>query len=75
MDESTTHEIPQLNSDENEVLSAPFTEQEVYDSIVQMKQNKAPGPDRFPVEFYKKLRHVIKGDLLPMFQDLFNGHL
>ena len=25
LDESITHDIPQLNTDENEVLSAPFT--------------------------------------------------
>ena len=75
LDESTTWDIPQLSSDENEVLSAPFTEKEVFDAITQMKQNKAPGPDGFPAEFYKKCWHIIKGDLLPMFHDLFNGEL
>ena len=40
-----------------------------------MKNNKAPGPDGFPAEFYKKCWHVIKGDLLPMFHDLFSGQL
>ena len=40
-----------------------------------MKNNKAPGPDGFPAEFYKKWWHIIKGDLLPMFHDLFAGHL
>ena len=40
-----------------------------------MKNNKAPGPDGFPAEFYKKCWHIIKGDLLPMFHDLFSGQL
>lgn len=40
-----------------------------------MKNNKAPRPDGFPTEFYKRCWHIIKGDLLPMFQDLFNGQL
>src|SRR5215216_2348583 len=40
-----------------------------------MKNNKAPGPDGFPAEFYKKCCHITKGDLLPMFHDLFSGHL
>jgi len=38
-----------------------------------MKNNKAPGPDGFPAEFYKKCWHIIKRDLLPMFHDLFSG--
>ena len=40
-----------------------------------MKNNKAPGPDGFPTEFYKKCWHIIKGELLPMFNDLFSGQL
>ena len=68
-------DIPQLNLEENEVLSAPFTEKEVFDAITQMKHNKAPGPDGFPVEFYQKCCHIIKNDLMPMFHDLFEGHL
>ena len=75
LDETNVQDIPQLNEQENEVLSARFTEQEVYDAIVQMKHNKAPGPDGFPAEFYKKCWHVIKGDLMAMFHDLFNGRL
>ena len=44
-------------------------------AISQMKPNKAPGPDGFPAEFYKKCWHIIKNDLMPMFHDIFNGHL
>ena len=40
-----------------------------------MKNNKAPGPDGCPTEFYKKCWHIIKGDLLPMFHDLFSRQL
>ena len=68
-------DIPQLNLEENEVLSAPFTEKEVFDAITQMKHKKAPVPDGFPAEFYQKCWHIIKRDLMPMFQDLFEGHL
>ena len=57
------------------ILSAPFTKKEVLDAISQMKPNKAPGPDGFPAEFYKKCWHIIKDDLMPMFQDFFSGHL
>jgi hypothetical protein len=75
LDESRVEDIPQLVTDENEILSAPFSEKEVFEAISQMKNNKAPGPDCFPAEFYKRCWHIIKGDLLPMFHDLFSRHL
>ena len=75
LDESRTEDVPQLSAADNDILVAPFSEKEVFDAIAQMKNNKAPGPDGFPVEFYKKCWHIIKGDLLPMFHDLFSGQL
>ena len=75
LDESRNEDIPQLASDENDILTDPFSEKEVFEAIAQMKSNSAPGPDRFPVEFYKRCWHIIKGDLLPMFHDLFAGQL
>ena len=51
LDELVVGDIPQLRSDENGILSAPFTEKDVFDAISQMKPNKAPGPDGFPPEF------------------------
>ena len=71
--ESRIEDVPQLTVDDNDILVAPFSEKEVFEAIVQMKNNKAPGPDGFPAEFYKKCWHIIKGDLLPMFHDLFSG--
>ena len=53
LDESMVDNIPQLWDDENEVLTAPFSE-EVFEAIAQMKNDKAPGPDGFRAEFYKK---------------------
>ena len=69
LDEHVVEDIPQLQSEENEILSAPFTEKEVFEVIAQMKPNKAPGPDGFPAEFYRKCWHIIKDDLMPMFHD------
>ena len=54
LDESRVEDVPQLQTEENEILTAPFTEKEVYEAIAQMNNNKAPGPDGFPAEFYKK---------------------
>jgi hypothetical protein len=48
--ENATHDIPQISQVENEILTAPFTEEEVFEEISQMELNKAPGPDGFPAE-------------------------
>ena len=75
LDESRIEDVPQLIVVKNDILAAPFSEKEVFEAISQMKNNKAPGPDGFPAEFYKKCWHIIKGDLLPLFHDLFPGQL
>ncbi|WVZ92292.1 LOW QUALITY PROTEIN: hypothetical protein U9M48_038369, partial [Paspalum notatum var. saurae] len=46
-------DIPQVSPQENDLLSAPFTVEEVRAAIFQMEHNKAPGPDGFPPEFYQ----------------------
>jgi mannosylglycoprotein endo-beta-mannosidase len=53
LDETLRHDIPQVSAEENEVLVAPFSEEEVTSAIFDMKHNKAPGPDGFPIEFYQ----------------------
>ena len=73
--ESRIEYVPQLAAGENDILTAPFSEKEVFEAISQMKNNKAPRPDGFPAEFYKKCWHIIKGDLLSLFNDLFSGQL
>lgn len=75
MDEHQVADIPQVGETDNEILSAPFSEKEVFDAIGHMKNGKAPGPDGFLAEFYKKCWHIIKTDLMSMFHDLFCGHL
>jgi mannosylglycoprotein endo-beta-mannosidase len=73
--ESDKADIPQLSIEENNILTADFTEKEVHDAIMQMEKNKAPGPDGFPAEFYQKFWEVIKGDLMRMFEDFHKGDL
>jgi hypothetical protein len=46
-------DIPQVSPEENEILIADFTENEVREAIFQMEHNKAPGSDGFPAEFYQ----------------------
>jgi hypothetical protein len=54
LDESRVDDIPQVSPQENAVLSAPFTEEEIRKSVFQMEHNKALGPDGFPAELYQK---------------------
>jgi hypothetical protein len=67
MSEEVTHDIPQLSEEENIILTAPFTKEEVFEAISKMEHNKAPGPDGFPAEFYQKFWEVIKFDMMKMF--------
>ena len=52
MDETLRHDIPQVSEEENEMLIAPFSKEEVKLAIFDMEHNKAPGPDGFPADFY-----------------------
>ena len=60
MDESRTGDIPQVTDQENERLTADFTEKEVRGAIFQMKHNKALEPDGFPAEFNQVFWSLIK---------------
>jgi hypothetical protein len=68
-------DIPQISSVENEILTALFSEEEVFEAISQMELNKVPGPDGFPAEFYQKFWEVIKKDLMALFNQFSEGYL
>ena len=75
MDESRTDDIPQVSDEENSLLSAPYSEDEVKKAVFQMEHNKAPGPDGFPAEFYQNFWDIIRSDLLDLFSFLHAGQL
>jgi hypothetical protein len=74
-DANRIDDIPQVTEAENDHLIAPFSEEEVREAIFDMETNKAPGPDGIPAEFYQKFWHVIKHDLLTMFNEFHAGEL
>lgn len=43
----------QINQHENELLTKPFSLEELDAAMKEMKNNTAPGPDGFSVEFFK----------------------
>jgi hypothetical protein len=75
MREDMVEDVPQLSPNENDILTAVFTEEEVFEAISQMEHNKAPGPDGFPAEFYKQFWETIKHDLMNLFMLLHQGDL
>jgi hypothetical protein len=40
-----------------------------------MKYNKAPGPEEFSAEFYQVFWEIIKGDLVSLFKEFYEGRL
>ena len=75
LDESRTDDIPQVLVEENCLLSAPYTKEEIRKSVFQIEHNKVPGPDGFPAEFYQNFWDVVKPDLLDWFSCLYSGQL
>jgi hypothetical protein len=67
MVEDQVADIPQVSNEENAILVASFTDEEVFNAISGMEHNKSPGPDGFPTEVYQTFWEVIKTDLLAMF--------
>jgi hypothetical protein len=67
-----SHQIQQAD---NEFLTRPFTLEELDATIKEIKNNTAPGPDGFSVEFFKAFWPWIKGDIKEMLDCLHTGHL
>ena len=53
-----------INSQDLAVLDFPFSEEEVWKTILQLPSDKAPGPDGFTGHFYKSCWPVIKEDIM-----------
>lgn len=45
--------LPQLSKEHAQALDKPLTQTEFHKALTQMPNNKAPGPDGFPAEFFK----------------------
>jgi exonuclease III len=65
-----------LSSEDNELLLAPFSEEEVKDVIFSCDGNKSPGPDGFNINFYKSCWPIVKHDVMAfMFEFYANAFL
>jgi hypothetical protein len=68
-------DIHQVSTKENNLLTAPYTEDEVRKTIFQMKHNKALALDGFQAEFYQSFLDIIKMELLEIFGFLHAGQI
>jgi len=56
-------------------LDIPFSESEIWNAISNMPSDKEPRSDGFPILFYKEFWHILKQDLICMFNEFFFGRL
>lgn len=54
-------------------LVSPFTSEEVKLAVWSSAPDKAPGPDGFPILFYRRFWHLLKTDILEIFRVFFHG--
>lgn len=70
MEESKLSKLTQTQTDH---LNEPITTDEIVQTINNLKQGKAPGPDRLSADYYKMITDQITEHLQLMFIDLMNG--
>lgn len=58
--------LPQLNKEQIDTTDSPLTDKELSTALNLMPNNKSPGPDGFPAEFYKHFWSI----LAPLFNRL-----
>lgn len=56
-------------------LSEKFSADEIKTAVFQLGSDKAPGPDGFLLRFYQIFWEAIKGDLLNVFQELYEDRI
>lgn len=64
-------DIPSVTQNDRENLEKPLEAQEIESAIKDMQTGKTPGPDGYPVEFYKKFISQLTPLMLNMFNHSF----
>ena len=58
-----------------EVLSAPFSQEEINKVLAELPADRAPGPDGFNGMFIKKCWPIIEQDFLHLIQAFYDGQI
>lgn len=64
--------MPKISYCDREMLNAPLQLSEIKEAIQLMNNGKSPGPDGYPVEFYKKFSDQLAPLLLEMFNHSYS---
>jgi hypothetical protein len=62
-----------ISTDQAALLEKEITADEIKDALFNMKNNKAPGPDGFPVEFFKSAWSIVGQDFIAAIKDFFES--
>lgn len=62
--------LPQVSAGDRDMLDAHITTEEIIQAIKSMQNRKTPGPDGFPVEFYKVFVSKLAPFLRLLFQEI-----
>ena len=65
-------ELPKISTEDQASLDAPITNVEISQAISSMQSGKAPGPDGFPIEFYKLFSHKLVPILNSLFKEIIS---
>lgn len=60
-----------LKQDDREALRRPVTKEELFKTIQSLQNSKAPGPDGYGPESYKKFAELVTDPLLRMYTESF----
>lgn len=58
-------ELPTLNEEENRMMTADITEEELNIAISRLKSSKSPGSDGYTAEWYKEFKNELTPVILP----------
>lgn len=75
IDSSLWDELEKVSDDDNIMLASPFSESEIKEALFQIEKHKAAGPDKIPIEFYQTCWHIVKGDIIQLFNDFYDGEI
>ena len=62
-------EFSQIDWEDNEYLTKPFTREEIKEAVWDCVGNKCPGPDGFNFNFFKSSWHIVEPEIMNFFDE------